>query len=256
MSEGSSLAGDRPAPAAGKAAPQVPVMDRDFILRNQIAERYFTNQLPAKGALDFERYCRENPDILEHLRVSERVHAGVRLMEAGGLSLPWEVRPKRFWERLPVVLGLLALALGSAAVAVNYHDANLANLKIVDELRSSITRQPLDPVKATRSLKIDLDREKPQAAPSANVVTSQAELVIMKMQLGWSAFSQYRVTIDRVGQGRALVLNGLQRDSNGEISVGINTSLFGPGDYQFEVGVTNSRGEYTPQGWATVRFAH
>lgn len=233
-------------------------MDRDFILRNQIAERYFTSQLPAKGALDFERYCREHPELLEELRVSERVNAGVRLMEAGGLALPWEARPKRFWESLPLVialLALLALALGSGAAAYNnFRSISTANLKTIDELRNRIASQPLDPVKSTRTLKIDLDREKPRETPSASVANGSAELVVLKMQLGWAHAAPYRVTIDRVGQGRALVLNGLQRDSNGEITVSINSSLFGPGDYQFQVDALNTRGEYDPQGWATLRF--
>ena len=38
-----------------------PPMDRDFIARNQIVERYLSGRLPLKGATDFERFCRENP---------------------------------------------------------------------------------------------------------------------------------------------------------------------------------------------------
>ena len=40
-------------------------MDRDFIARNQIVERYLSGRLPIKGATDFERFCKENP---EHAR--------------------------------------------------------------------------------------------------------------------------------------------------------------------------------------------
>jgi len=232
------------------------MMDRDFIARNQIVERYFANQLPARGALDFERYCRENPEILDELRVSERVHAGLRLMEAGGVSLPWEIRPKRFWERLPVVIGLALLALGASATALTYHSLHSAGLKTITGLRERLTTQPLDPVLATRSVSIELGRNGPEAAPSATVASNRTELAELKLQLAWSAFTLYRVTIDRVGQGRALVLNGLQRDSNGDVRVGINTSLFGPGDYQFEVAGVSQRGEHSPQGWATIRFVH
>ena len=36
-------------------------MDRDFIARNQIVERYLSGRLPIKGATDFERFCKEKP---------------------------------------------------------------------------------------------------------------------------------------------------------------------------------------------------
>ena len=236
--------------------PPAPLMDRDFIARNQIVERYFANKLPAKGALDFERYCRENPEILDELHVAERVHAGVRLMEAGGLSLPWEVHQKRFWEKLPVVIALGLVAIGASAAALTYHSLHNTAQSAISGLRNRLAAQPLDPIRSTRSMKIDLFREGPPAAAALTVASTRAELADLKLQLGWSAFSQFRVTIDRVGQGRALVLNGLQRDSNGEVRIGINTSLFGPGDYQFQVEGVSLRGEYSPQGWTTIRFAH
>ncbi len=231
-------------------------MDRDFIARNQIVERYFANKLPARGALDFERYCRENPEILDELHVSERVHAGVRLMEAGGISLPWEVRQKRFWEKLPVVIALAVVAIGASATALTYHSLHSTAQSAISGLRSRLATQPLDPIKSTRSMKIDLNREGPPAVAALTVASTRAELAELKLQLGWSAFTQYRVTVDRVGQGRALVLNGLQRDSNGEVRIGVNTSLFGPGDYQFQVEGMSQRGEYSPQGWTTINFVH
>ena len=32
-------------------------MDREFVLRNQIVERYLSGKLPLKGAQEFERFC-------------------------------------------------------------------------------------------------------------------------------------------------------------------------------------------------------
>jgi hypothetical protein len=249
-----AISGNAPAPAA--SAPPGPVMDRDFIARNQIVERYFANKLPTKGVLDFERYCRENPEILDELHVAERVCAGVRLMEAGGMSLPWEVREKRFWEKLPAIIALALVAIGASATALTYHSLHSTAQAAISALRSRLATQPLDPIKSTRSVKVDLYREGQPAAAALTVASTRAELADLKLQLGWSAFAHFRVTIDRVGQGRALVLNGLQRDSNGEVRIGINTSLFGPGDYQFQIEGVSQRGEYSPQGWTTINFVH
>ena len=59
-------------------------MDRDFIARNQVVERYLSGRLPLKGATEFERFCRENPDVLDELGLAERVNAGLRLLDASG----------------------------------------------------------------------------------------------------------------------------------------------------------------------------
>src|SRR5262245_46610205 len=89
-------AGRAPTPASsGTSSP----MDRDFIARNQIVERYLSGKLPIKGATDFERFCRENPDLLDELGLPERVNAGLRLLEASGKPEPWQEAPKKIWEK-------------------------------------------------------------------------------------------------------------------------------------------------------------
>ena len=61
-------------------------MDRDFIARNQVVERYLSGRLPLKGATEFERFCRAHGELLDELGLPERVNAGLRLIVAGGLS--------------------------------------------------------------------------------------------------------------------------------------------------------------------------
>src|SRR5207302_990491 len=84
------------ATAARSAAPAAPApttsppMDRDFIARNQIVERYLSGRLPLKGATDFERFCREHPELLDEIGLPERVNAGLRLLEASGKPEPWQ----------------------------------------------------------------------------------------------------------------------------------------------------------------------
>ena len=74
-----------PATAATAAAPS---MDRDFIARNQIVERYLSGRLPLKAATEFERFCRDNPKLLDEIGLPETVNAGLRLLEAGGNPEP------------------------------------------------------------------------------------------------------------------------------------------------------------------------
>ena len=254
--EGSSLP-VRTAPAASPSpAPLDPNMDREFILRNQILDRYLTHKLPAKGAFDFERFCKAHPEILAELQVNERVHAGVRLMEAAGASLPWDVPEKRFWEQLWVFIALAVLSVAGLATALVFQSRHGNDQATIASLKNRVATQPLDPVKASRSLKIELNRDGPQGASSYVIADTRAELADLKFQLGWSSFALYRLTVDRVGQGRALVLNNLQRDSNGEVRVALNTHLLGPGDYQVQLEGLNLRGEPTPQGWTKLTFTH
>lgn len=253
--EGTSLP-VRTAPAAAPPPPLASNMDREFILRNQIVDRYLANKLPAKGAFDFERFCKAHPEILEELQVNERVNAGVRLMEAAGASLPWEVLEKRFWEQLPVFIALAVLSVAGLATALVFQSRHGSDLATIASLQRRVATQPLDPVESSRSLKIELNREGPLGAASYVIADRRAELAELKFQLGWSSFALYRLTVDRVGQGRALVLNNLQRDSNGEVRVALNTHLFGPGDYQLQLEGLNLRGEPTPQGWTKLTFTH
>src|SRR5580698_4111282 len=102
------------APAVLPMPPAVPAtaaMDRDFIARNQIVERYIGGRLPLKGAQDFERFCREHPQLLDEISLSAHINAALRLLEAGGRAPPWEERPKRWWERLPVLAGTAGLCV-------------------------------------------------------------------------------------------------------------------------------------------------
>ena len=89
-------------------------MDREFITRNQIVERYIGGRLPLKGAQDFERFCREHPELLDEIALTERINAALRLLDAGGRAAPWEQRAKRWWEQLPVLIGSATLALALA----------------------------------------------------------------------------------------------------------------------------------------------
>src|SRR5246127_5503099 len=113
-----------PGGSGAAALPSVPapmVMDREFIARNQVVERYLSGRLPLKGATDFERFCHEHPEMLDEIGLPERVNAGLRLLEAAGKPEPWQEAPRPVWQKPQVTLGLagapLLLALPPAGHA-------------------------------------------------------------------------------------------------------------------------------------------
>ena len=76
-----------------------PAMDREFIIKNQIVERYLAGRLPPKGVTDFERLIRQRPELIEELGLADKVNAGLRLLDAAGVAEPWAEKQKKAWEK-------------------------------------------------------------------------------------------------------------------------------------------------------------
>src|ERR1700722_15493560 len=83
LSEGTRSAADAPSGRGSRRAERQRRMDRQFIRDHRSVERYLSGRLPPKGALDFEQFCRTHPELLDELALGERVHAALRLLEAG-----------------------------------------------------------------------------------------------------------------------------------------------------------------------------
>ena len=62
----------------------------------------------------------------------------------------------------------------------------------------------------------------------------------------------YRVTIDRVDQGRVGILHNLVKDSNGHLRIALNSSALGPGEYRLRVQGYTWRGERVDVGWVRL----
>ena len=89
-------------------------MDREFIIKNQIVERYLAGRLPPKGVTDFERLIRSRPQLIEELGLADRVNAGLRLLDAAGIAEPWAEKQKKFWEKPAFTFAAAGLARGRA----------------------------------------------------------------------------------------------------------------------------------------------
>jgi len=244
-----------PAPAPTAMAAPMP-MDRDFIVRNQIAERYIAGRLPIKGAQDFERYCRENPDLIDQLGLAERVHAGLRLLEAGGVAAPWEEKPRRWWEKLPTLIGVTAFALAAAILALVFAGKVSGRDSTIATLEKRIVEQPLDPATSTQSVHLVPSRTAPSRRATVVIGGADAQMADLKIDMSWSKYTAFRVTLDRQDQGRVAVLHYLLRDSNGDLHLALNSSAFGPGIYQFAIEGLDLHGDAVAQAWTTIAIAH
>ncbi|HEY4340417.1 MAG TPA: hypothetical protein VGM97_10770 [Steroidobacteraceae bacterium] len=233
-----------------------PVMDREFIARNHIVELYLSGRLPVRGATVFERFCRENPQILDEIGLPERVHTGLRLLESSGKPEPWQEKPKQFWERpyIPAGLSALVLILGISLLMLNRQLTDQTHK--VTALRQLVTDQPVDAATATVSVDLQPTHVGPSAAIATIIGGSAAQLVNIKIDLTHSDFRAFRVTIDRVNQGRVAVLNNLIKDSNSELGFSLNTSAFGAGTYLLTIEGLDWRGDPQPDSWAGFTIRH
>jgi hypothetical protein len=228
-------------------------MDRDFIARNQVVERYLSGRLPIKGATEFERFCKEHPQLLDEIGLPERVNAGLRLLEASGKPEPWQEAPQPVWQKPQVTLALAAavviLGLALAAVA----GGNASKSHRIAELQKQASERALDPATSTREIRLLPSRSGASNAPAITIgIPGGAQLADLKIDESRSAYHMFRVTVDRIDQGRVAVINNLAKDSNGHLRIALNTSALGPGNYQLTLEGLDWRGEPQPDSWITI----
>jgi hypothetical protein len=236
-------------PVSGAAVPgtPAPAMDREFIIKNQIVERYLAGRLPPKGVTDFEKLIRSRPQLIEELGLPEKVNAGLRLLDAAGIAEPWAEKPKKFWENPAFTMGGAALAavalIGCLVLGmqVSARNATIAKQK-VENLERSIA-----PSTRKRTILVGISRNGPPA--QASLTISHGEFAEMKSDLSFTKYGSFRVSIDRVNQGRVAVLDGVEKDSNAHLRISLNAGAFGPGDYLVSIEGLNMRRESLPIGW-------
>ena len=231
-------------------------MDRDFIARNQIVERYISGRLPIKGATEFEKFCTDNPGVLDELGLPERVNAGLRLLEAAGKPEPWQESPKRFWEKPHLAIGLSAATLVLIASLAVVWNGSAEKTARIAKLQKHVTEQPLEAATTTRTVRLLPNFKGGTNAPAVILGgAGSAQLADLKIDLSRSAYRSFRVTIDRIDQGRVAILQNVGKDSNGHVRISLNTSALGPGNYQMTLEGLTWKGEAVPEAWVTIGLA-
>ncbi|HEY6482001.1 MAG TPA: hypothetical protein VIY54_00575 [Steroidobacteraceae bacterium] len=246
----------RTLPAASTAPVAGPAMDRDFIARNQIVERYISGRLPLKGATDFERFCRDNPHILDELGLPERVNAGLRLLDASGKPEPWQVAPPSRWLKPQWFLGLTAAVFALTVALAILANAGAMKSQRILQLQKQAAEKQLDPATSTRTIRLMPSRDGASNVPAVIIGGREAELVDFRIDETRSPYKTFRITLDRIDQGRVAVLHNLLKDSNGHLRVALNSSALGPGNYQLTIEGLSWRGEPEPDSWVTIGVQH
>src|SRR6266513_2019364 len=170
------------APPTGAGAVSAP-MGLDFIARNQVVERYLSGRLPLKGATDFERFCHQHPELLDEIGLTERVHAGVRLLEASGKPEPWQEAARPLWQRPRVIPGLAAavLVLGAALAMVAL--GSVAKSQRITALQKQAFERALDPATSTREIRLLPSRSGASNTPAITIGGGSTQLADFKIDV-------------------------------------------------------------------------
>jgi hypothetical protein len=244
-------------PSAAAAPPPTPGrIDREFVVKNRLVERYIGGRLPVRGAQDLERFCHDHPELLDEIHLTENINAALRLLDASGRAAPWEPPPKKWWQHVAVLIVAAVAALALAITALVLAGKLGSRDHTVATLKQQVASQPLEPTTTTRPITIIPNRVAPSRRSLVTIGGSDVQMADLKIDVSWTPIELFRVTVDRIDQGRVAILHNIRRDSNGMLHLELNSSALGPGDYQFTIEGLDWRGNPIPQAWATITIAH
>ncbi len=207
-------------------------LDEEFIERHSIIERYLKGNLPLKARQQFEKYCREHPEMLVAIGLPDQINAAQSLLEAAGNPVSAKLRMPEFWQRPGAFFAVASLAVVMMALGLWLYTALNNARGQINALQADVHTRPMLAAESARAVLVTPSREGLPATPSASIGGSDAEMAELRVDLSKSRYNNFRVTIDRVEQGRLLVLSNQQRDSNGHLRMALNSSALGPGNYE------------------------
>jgi hypothetical protein len=227
-----------------------PRFDRKFIEDHKLIERYLENKLPFKGARDLENWCRDHPDYLNELKLSERAQTSLKLLEASGQPQDLREPQPPWWKSVYVLIGLGVVAALSLIAFWALLGKYVLLRGELDDTRNLINQGPLVQPATSRDLRVSPDRA--AGIDRARIVVTRAapQLMDVHIDLGYTdKLVEFRLFVDKKDQGRALVLNNLLKDSNGELRMTLNSTGLAAGIYTVRIEALPFRGSPVPIGW-------
>jgi hypothetical protein len=230
------------------AAP--PRFDRKFIEEHHLVERYLQNKLPFKGARDLENWCRANPEYLNELQLSERTQSSLKLLEASGRPVDLQEPKPPWWKNVYVLIGAATIAVLSLLAFWVVLGKYMVLRGELEDTRALMNHGSLVQPATKSEVRVSPDRA--PGIERARIVVNRAapQLLDVHVDLGYTAkLMQFRMFVDKKEQGRALILNNLLKDSNGELRITLNSTGLAAGIYNVRIEALPFRGDPIPVGW-------
>jgi len=160
---------------------------------------------------------------------------------------PW------WWQQPAVVAGLAALsALLLLVTAVSLYAAH-RDRALAAEAATRLKTVTLRATTAEQALRIAPNPRSWSDGPDATIDWPEPPMLLdLFLPVAYSEFTQFAVTIDKVDQGRVLIVQRLAPDSNRELRLALNSSAFGPGEYRVRLQGYTWQGERVDAGWVRI----
>lgn len=254
-------------------------MDRTYIESQHIVARYLSGDLTVREARQFEKYCLENPDWVKTQPIPVRLKA--KMIRKPGEELTAEdletmpsnlaieaarldedaddddadtttatagfgaLQPKaQRWIKALVIL--LVLAIVSLIGALLYADSLSEKLTATQRTQKEYRlRAP----GSTREYRVTPVRAQP-TSPTIHVGWPESPVLMeLRIDMAEGRYNTFFITVSSVTEGHVMQIRRIARDSNGEVRLNLNSSAFGPGEYDLEIEGVTWRGDTVPIGW-------
>ena len=233
--------------------PTAPRFDRKFIEDHKLVERYLENKLPFKGARDLENWCRANPDYLNELQLAERAQTSLKLLEASGQPQDLREPQPPWWKTIYVLIGLGVIAfLSLVAFWALFGKYEILHRQL-DDTRTLMTQGSL--VQPATSSEVNVTPDRAPGIDRSRIIVNRSAPQLMNLHIDMSytnKLAEFRMFVDKQDQGRALVLNHLMKDSNGELGMTVNSTGLAAGIYNVRIEALPPRGSAIPIGWVIL----
>ena len=226
-----------------------PRFDRKFIEDNELLERYLRNQLPFKGARDLERWCLEHPEFLDEMGLADRAQASLKLLEASGNPQDLSEPGTPWWRKPHFLVGLGAVTLFSLLGFWVMFGKNVLLRGQLAAAQAQVRNGTMTAPSSEFEQRVAPDRAPGVDQARVAVNHKTAQLVDLRIDMSYAHQDRFRMTVDKRDQGRALVINDIARDSNGELRVSFNSSALAGGEYDVRIEGLPFRGAPIAAGW-------
>lgn len=170
-----------------------------------------------------------------------------------GPPLPVEEVVLEWWQKPVAVAAITAVAALLLAAAISSglhaHRARARAAMLEDRVKTLTLRAST----TERALRIAPNPSSWSATPDAQIAWPEPpQLLELYLPVAYSEFTTFALTIDKVDQGRMMIVHRMTPDSNRELRLSLNTSAFGPGEYRIRIEGYTWRGDRVAAGWVRL----